>query len=328
MLKRLSKFLVAKFTIKLLNSVDIYKTINNNQETINHKVNEINKIHEILDQKIHNIQLRLNHIQLSLNHFPQDILKLFFNELSLNPDAIAYSEKLRSILTLHRPLNKRFIRKGDNKDGGYVIVDDLTISDTLFSIGIGDNITFDIDCENQVSRIVLVDDSVPHFEIPNSNYYLHRKKLGAYEDNLHITIDKLLNTYQSKDYILKIDIEGNEWEILSSVQSATITKFRQIIIEFHALFDMAQSELILKALNNLLKTHLPVVIHPNNIGGYCVIGSSIFPNVFETTWLRRDSYDLAEGIDSEVLTLEKINDPEKSSVWVNWIYRPSFMPYD
>ena len=314
MLKRLSKFLVAKFTIKLLNSVDIYKAINNNQETIDHKI-------KILDQKIHNIFLRLD-------HFPQDILKLFFNELSLNLDAIKYSEKLISILTLHRPLNKRFIRKGDNKDGGYVIVDDLTISDTLFSIGVGDNITFDIDCENQVSRIVLVDDSVPYFEIPNSNYFLHRKKLGAYEDNSRITIDKLLNTYQSKDYILKIDIEGNEWEILSSIESATIIKFRQIIIEFHALFDMAQSELILKALNNLLKTHLPVVIHPNNIGGYCVIGSSIFPNVFETTWLRRNSYDLVEGIDSEVLTLEKINDPEKSSVWVNWIYRPSSMPYD
>jgi hypothetical protein len=307
MLKRLSKFLVAKFVTKLLNSVDIYKTINNNQETI--------------DQKIHNILLRLDHL-------PEDTFKLFFNELSVNLDAIKYGEKLKSILTSYRPLNKRLIRKGDNKDGGYVIVDDLTIVDTLFSIGVGDNITFDIDCENQVSRIVLVDDSVPCFEIPNSNYYLHRKKLGAYEDNSRITIDKLLSTYQSKDYILKIDIEGSEWEILSTIQSATIIKFRQIIIEFHALFDMAQSELILKALNNLLKTHLPVVIHPNNIGGYSVIGTSVFPNVLETTWLRRNSYDLAEGIDSEVLTLEKSNDPEKVSLWVNWIYSPSSMPYD
>lgn len=321
MFRRLSKFLIAKFTIKLLNSVDIYKTINSNQETINHKVNEINFIHEILDQKIHKIQVRLNHL-------PQDILKIFFNELSSNPDAVIYSEKLRSILTLYRPHNKKFVRKGNSKDGGYIIVDDLTISDTLFSIGVGDNITFDIDCENQVSRIVLVDDSVPHFEIPNCNYFLHSKKLGAYESNSHITIEKLLNIYQSKDYILKIDIEGNEWEILSSVQSATLIKFRQIIIEFHNLFDMTRSDLILKALNNLLKTHAPVVVHPNNIGGYCVIGSSVFPNVLETSWLRRDSYDLVEGIDSEVLTLEKINDPEKTSVWVNWIYRPISMPYD
>ena len=196
----------------------------------------------------------------------------------------------------------------------------MSINDALFSIGVGDNITFDIDCENQVSRIVLVDDSVPEFEIPNSNYYLHRKKLGANEDNSYITIDRLLSTYKSKDYILKMDIEGNEWKILSSLQSATIYKFRQIIIEFHDLFDMAQLGLIQKALDNLLKTHLPVVVHPNNIGGYCIIDNIIFPNVLETTWLRRDSYELVDGIDSEVLSREKANDPEKRSIWVNWIY--------
>jgi hypothetical protein len=288
--------------------VDFYKTTNNQETT---------------DQKIHKIQLQLSNLQLQLSHFPQETLKLFFNEISLSSDALKYSEKIRSILTLHRPLNEKFVRKGDDSDGGYVIVDDLTNNDTLFSIGVGDNISFDISCENQVFKIILVDDSVPYFEIPNSNYYLHRKKLGAYENDSHITVDKLLTTYKSKDYILKVDIEGNEWKILSSLESTSILKFRQIIIEFHNLFDMAQSDLILKGLNNLLKTHLPVVAHPNNIGGYCVIGNVVFPNVLETTWLRRDSYDLVEGIDIEVLAREKINDPEKSNIWVNWIYQSS-----
>ena len=296
MFKRFGKFLVAKFTIKLLNSADLYKTIDKS-----------------VDQKIQNIELRLS-------HFPQEILKLFFNELRLNPDAIEFSKKLRSILTLHRPLNERFTRKGDDKDGGYVLVDDLTTGDTLFSIGVGDNITFDIDCENQVLVIVLVDDSVPYFEVPNNNYNIHRKKLGAYEDNSHITLDKLLNMYKSEDYVLKIDIEGNEWEILASLQTATLLKFRQIVIELHDLLDISKSELKLKALNNLLKTHSPVVMHPNNIGGYRLVGDSIFPNVLETTWLRRDSYDLVDGFDTDALNLERINDPEKSSIWVNWIY--------
>jgi hypothetical protein len=296
MLKRYGKYLVAKFTIKLLNSADLYKTIDKS-----------------VDQKIQNIELRLS-------HFPQEILKLFFNELRLNPDAIEFTRKLRSILTLQRPFNKRFTRKGDDKDGGYVLVDDLTISDTLFSIGVGDNITFDIDCENQVLVVVLVDDSVPCFEVPNNNYKIHRKKLGVYEDNSHITLDKLLNMYKSEDYVLKIDIEGNEWEILASVQTATLLKFRQIVIELHDLLDISKSELKLKALNNLLKTHSPVVMHPNNIGGYRLVGDSIFPNVLETTWLRRDSYDLVDGFDTDALNLERINDPEKSSIWVNWIY--------
>jgi hypothetical protein len=44
-------------------------------------------------------------------------LKLFFNELSLNPDAVKHSEKIRSNLTLHRPLDRSFIRKGDYEGG-------------------------------------------------------------------------------------------------------------------------------------------------------------------------------------------------------------------
>ena len=89
MLRRMGKFLVGKFTNKLLNSVDIYKTINNNRETV--------------DQRIHNVDQRIQNIELRLNHFPQDILKLFFNELRLNPDAIEFSKKI-TLLNMSRIL--------------------------------------------------------------------------------------------------------------------------------------------------------------------------------------------------------------------------------
>lgn len=322
MLKRFIKILVAKFTIKLLNSVDLYKTIHgvrenmdqkihSIQENMDQKIRKIHRIQENMDQKIHNIQLRLS-------LFPQDILKIFFNELSFNPSAMRFSEKLRSILTLYRPLDKKFIRKGNYKDGGYVIVDDLKINDTLFSIGVGDNITFDIDCENQVSGIVLVDDSVPDFCIPHGNYSLSTKKLGIFDSESSITLGKLLNTFPSDDYILKMDIEGDEWKILSSLPSTIISKFRQIIIEFHSIFDSIELDEKLNILTNLLETHALVVVHPNNIGGYQVIGNQLFPNELETTWLRRDSYNLIKGIDSEVLRLLVANDPEKSDIWISW----------
>jgi hypothetical protein len=65
---------------------------------------------------------------------------------------------LHSVRRLKVPLQKEFIRKGDDKDGGYVVINDLSNRDTLFSIGVGDNISFDLDCENQVSKIVLIDE--------------------------------------------------------------------------------------------------------------------------------------------------------------------------
>jgi hypothetical protein len=318
MIKRILKFIVAKFTFKLLNSVDLYKNLNENNEKLNY---QIHQIHQVLDQKIHTALLEIQKAQLRLDNLPQDILKLKFNELRLNSDAIIYADKLRSILTLHHPANRRYTRKGDDRDGGYVIVDDLAMNDTLLSIGIGDNISFDIGCESQVSKIVLVDGSVPNFEVPNSKYFLLRKKLAANENHSDITIDQLLNTFPSEEYILKIDIEGDEWEVVSSLLPTTMTKFRQIIIEFHDLINLAKSELILSALINLSRTHFPIIAHPNNIGGYRIIGSDIFPNVLETTWLRRDTYDLLQGFDFSILPYEKINDPNKSDIWVDWIYR-------
>jgi hypothetical protein len=310
MLDRLTRYWVAKFTNKLLASVDLYELIN-----------EIHEIHETLDAKIHNIQINLDNLKVRLDNLPQDIFKLYYNQENLNPQKIILSEEIISIFDLYTPLQKEFIRKGDNKDGGYVITNDLSDSDILFSIGVGDNISFDLDCENQVSKIVLVDDSVPDFRAPNDNYSLHRKKLGIIDDNLSITLDKLLNTYPSTDYILKIDIEEDEWKILSSLPMKTLNKFRQIIIEFHSIFDLAELGSKQKTLSQLLATHFPVVAHPNNIGGYQIIGNQLFPNVLETTWLRRNSYEFIKGMSSRVLDLQKPNDPEKSDIWISWIYR-------
>jgi hypothetical protein len=60
MLDRLTRYWVAKFTNKLLASVDLYKLIN--------------EIHETLDAKIHNTQINLDNLKVRLDNLPQDIL--------------------------------------------------------------------------------------------------------------------------------------------------------------------------------------------------------------------------------------------------------------
>ena len=140
MLDRLTRYWVAKFTNKLLASVDLYKLIN-----------EINKINETLDAKIHSTQINLDNLQVRLDNLPQDIFKLYYNQENLNLQKIELSKEIISVFDLYAPLQKEFIRKGDDKDGGYVVINDLSNRDTLFSIGVGDNISFDLDCENQVS---------------------------------------------------------------------------------------------------------------------------------------------------------------------------------
>jgi len=321
MLDRLTRYWVAKFTNKLLASVDLYKLINEIHETLDTKIHNTQINLDNLQVRLHNSQVRLDNLQVRLDNLPQDIFKLYYNQENLNPQKIELSKEIISVFDLYAPLQKEFIRKGDDKDGGYVVINDLSNRDTLFSIGVGENISFDLDCENQVSKIVFIDDSVPDFHAPNDNYSLHRKKLGIIDDNSSITLDKLLNTYPSADYILKIDIEGDEWKILSSLPTKTLNKFRQIIIELHSIFDLAELGSKQKTLYQLLATHFPVVAHPNNIGGYQIIGNQLFPNVLETTWLRRNSYEFMKGIDSRVLDLQKPNDPEKSDIWISLIYR-------
>jgi len=115
------------------------------------------------------------------------------------------------------------------------------------------------------------------------------------------------------DLLLKMDIEGSEYETLDSLGPDIFGKFRQIVIEFHFLENIIEEaffERLLRILEQLNKTHFVLNAHPNNFGDVFLIENLLLPSIMEVTLLRRTDYLVDDTFASECETvLDKLNAP-------------------
>merc|ERR1712232_977291 len=72
------------------------------------------------------------------------------------------------------------------------------------------------------------------------------------------------------ELLLKIDVEGDEWDVFRTASPLLLNKFRQIIVEFHwpmlgAQADDNRLEARMSAMRNLLAVFVVVHVHANNM---------------------------------------------------------------
>lgn len=92
--------------------------------------------------------------------------------------------------------------------------------------------------------------------------------------------------------LLQIDIEGEEWEIFSTIRRDTLRSFFVICVEFHELdrliFDLAFSKRVAKTISTLSMDFSCVHSRENPFGGYTRFGKSKLPKVVEVTLVQND----------------------------------------
>ena len=211
-----------------------------------------------------------------------------------------------------QPTNlEKACRLGSNNDGGYIMIDDITAQDFLISMGVGDDINFERALSKKVMGTHLYDFSIEALPelIENSQFFPER--IGSKDStSLDTTVAR---APKSADLLLKMDIEGSEWETLKNTESKTLTKFRQIVVEFHWLeniFNDQYYETALEVLQKLSKTHFVLNAHPNNNGDTIIVENLLFPGVIEISYLRRESYQIYSGtLDSGDSTCFDLNRP-------------------
>jgi len=180
-------------------------------------------------------------------------------------------------------------RFGSKNDGGYVVVNDFSESDTLVSLGIGDNVDFERAISKRLGRILAFDHTVdlPNKEIANLTF----TKIGVKAEVAQnfITLNSIItNNTISGDLILKIDIEGWEWEVLDSLSSLELSRFKQIVGEFHGFHEIRNFDRIERVISKLAENFLVTNSHANNWGDYQIIQKIAIPDVLEISWLRKD----------------------------------------
>ena len=155
-----------------------------------------------------------------------------------------FFKKLRIFSTNHTL--KRF---GNDSDGGYVAPKEVVNSlDYLISIGVEDNISFELDLMsiNKDLQTVLVDGTIENFTPPDK-VRLINKNLALKNDDDNITLEEILTDIDSENIALQIDIEFDEWNIFDNLSEEILKKFKLTIIELHFVF--IDNEIHLKSQN-------------------------------------------------------------------------------
>lgn len=238
--------------------------------------------------------------------------------LNLRVGQILDTLRLNSVIGLNL---KRF---GSLGDGGYIMLDDLSDSDFLISAGIGDNFSFENSLSKYVSGGVAVDHTVPGFQSPTANFRIVHKKLTAVPEVYSVTLPQLIQDNPSWDYILKLDIEGDEWVVLDKLLNADLKKFRQIIIEFHwlhSILDFAQFQVIYSVLRRLNLSHAIISASANNWGACSIVGGYELPDVIEVTYARRSSYSFETTQMVNFETLQFKNNPNGPDLSNEWLFQ-------
>lgn len=158
--------------------------------------------------------------------------------------------------------NKSYIRVGNNSDGGYVMLDDFDGIDGVLSFGVGMNITWEEDIADTGVIVEMYDPTVEKVNLSKDNLFFYQIGVGK-KKNIKKKIDTLKNILDfnhfkdCEDMILKMDIEGAEWDVLPDLSDDILNRFRQIVFEFHGMTRISPffKKKVHASLKNLNKTH-------------------------------------------------------------------------
>lgn len=226
-------------------------------------------------------------------NLPKLILKLYPVAIDAYYQGISRKrlDEIRNLLVLEIDLSSSFIRVGDENDGGYVLVDDISQKDVCLSFGIGSNYSFDSAMAKLCSEVRMFDHTIKEPKHLSSNMTFSALGLANESKVNFVTLGEVLNQLQPEnDIILKIDIEGDEWEILNGLSCHNLLRFKQIVIELHGILEVANEvkfRRIISALEILNKTHSLKNLHANNWAKIEIIRGIATPDVIEATYVRR-----------------------------------------
>jgi len=109
-----------------------------------------------------------------------------------------------------------------------------------------------------------------------------------------------------------MDIEGSEYPWLLSVNEEQLSKFKQIVIEFHGINDdtwNTNHNDKIECFKKLANTHYAIHIHGNNYGSL----TSNIPDTIEVTYVRKDIFNDEPNLNRQMLPMVELDYPNDTS---------------
>lgn len=182
-------------------------------------------------------------------------------------------------------------RIGPEGDGGYIVPDDLEGIVGCLSPGVAEECGFDLEIAQHGIPVIMADASVDAPPIAHECFRFVKRYVGPVDDGNFVTLQTLAAGVGNGDLLVQMDIEGAEYPVLANLDDDFLRRVRIFVIEFHRLEDLFSAsgfKRIEAAFDRLLKFHIPVHAHPNNIEKPITLGGLTVPPSMEFTFLRND----------------------------------------
>ena len=236
---------------------------------------------------------------------------------------------LKELKPYDLPSSKR-IRFGPSQDGGYVLLDkELENIEVLYSYGVGTNSDFELMfCEKYKAIARLYDHTVDTIPVNKDFLYFKKEGVGPKETKNLNTIENHIkeNGDGKKKLILKMDVEGAEWDTLSSIPNSVLGLFEQIVVEIHNLhsfkpdykgINLSKSKLDYKTqvIKKINASFYLYHVHANNYEPLFYIKSFKVPNVMELTFVNKKYFKSVECSKNIFPTkFDKPNNPTRADI--------------
>src|ERR1700683_880951 len=125
------------------------------------------------------------------------------------------------------------IRVGGAGDGSYVIVDDTSSRLPVMSFGVGPSVDFEIGMAERGHDVLLFDHTIDALPGVHSRFTWFKEGVAgvsAAEQRL-FTLAEHMNKLPREcgGSVLKLDVEGEEWNVFEGVTPETLLRFHQIV---------------------------------------------------------------------------------------------------
>ena len=247
------------------------------------------------------------------------IYESFENAAEINP------------LTLYKsPYEK--IRIGRENDGGYLICNIPNVKyDLILCGGINDDTSFEDDLLNRNPLLTCYgfDGTINTSPSNNVRFNFIKKNIAAQNTDTTANLHSYLEKYNN--IIVKMDIEGGEFDWLNSLTTDHMNNISQMVIEFHFIqpYGTPLTKERLSIFKNINKTHTLLNFHGNNNAGIQnkdYLGYEI-PAVFECLYVNKKYITKDLELNNELipLPLDQVNNKSLSDIHIDY---PPFVNED
>lgn len=228
------------------------------------------------------------------------------------------------------------VRIGHPNDGGYILLEPLLDGvEVVYSFGVEEDVTFDIEFGKRYGSIIRLYDHtiecIPQGEkggdVPHGIFY--KQGIGSRTDGDIDTLQNYVdeNNDNGKRMILKMDVEGCEWDSLYCCSDELLCQFEHILMECHGhqfpypnlSTDHYGQQLPYEVLKKLNKNFYMFHAHPNNWGWNEPIGEYKIPTLLELSLVRKDLVkDVELYTGSYPTDVDGRNNPNRPDVDINF----------